>query len=108
MVRQVDSGGRHCSIPCMLRNNVIFFQDEVRLTAPCATPKPINLEECILCQKRSDLSTSPVVKLVGAVLFRLPNKQRATTLEPSTDSARARHHEIPHLNLLQKFSKGYG
>ena len=31
---------------------IIFFQDEVRLTAPSATPKPINLEECILCQKK--------------------------------------------------------
>ena len=30
----------------------VSFQDEVRLTAPCATPKAINLEECILCQKK--------------------------------------------------------
>lgn len=31
--------------------------------------------------KRSDLSTSPVVKLAGVVLFRLPNKHRVMTLE---------------------------
>jgi hypothetical protein len=33
---------------------VFFLQDEVPLTAPCATPKPkpFNLEECILCQKK--------------------------------------------------------
>ena len=30
----------------------VSFQDEVRLTAPCATPREINLEECILCQKK--------------------------------------------------------
>ena len=48
MVRQADSLGRNCSIV----KHVAFFQDEVRLTAPCATPKPIDLEECILCQKK--------------------------------------------------------
>ena len=30
----------------------ISLQDEVRLTAPCAAPKAINLDECILCQKK--------------------------------------------------------
>ena len=30
----------------------VSFHDEVRLTAPCATPKAINLEECILWQKK--------------------------------------------------------
>ena len=48
MVRQADSWGRNCSIV----KHVAFFQDEVRLTAPCATPKPIDLEEYILCQKK--------------------------------------------------------
>jgi len=28
------------------------LQDEVQLTAPCAPPKAINLDECILCQKK--------------------------------------------------------
>jgi len=32
----------------------ISLQDEVRLTAPCAAPKAISLDERILCQKRSD------------------------------------------------------
>ena len=32
--------------------HVDFFQDKLRLTAPCATPKPIDLEKCILCQKK--------------------------------------------------------
>ena len=48
MVRQADSWGRNCSIV----KHVAFFQDEVHLIAPCATPKPIDLEECILCQKK--------------------------------------------------------
>ena len=30
----------------------VSFQDEVCLTAPCAKAQPINLEECILCQKK--------------------------------------------------------
>ena len=48
MVRQADSLGRNCNIV----KHVAFFQDEVSLTAPCATPKPIDLDECILCQKK--------------------------------------------------------
>ena len=48
MVRQADCWGRNCSIV----KHVAYFQDEVRLTAPCATPKPIDLEECIQCQKK--------------------------------------------------------
>ena len=33
---------------------MLFFQDEVCLTAPCATLKlQINIEKCILCQKKT-------------------------------------------------------
>ena len=36
----------------ILHEKHISLQDEVQLTAPCAAPKAINLDECILCQKK--------------------------------------------------------
>ena len=65
----IDSGEWWCSIKIHLLTGY-----EVWLTAPCAAPKAINLEVCILCQKRSNLNTSLVVKLAGVVLFYLPSK----------------------------------
>ena len=56
MVRQADSWGRNCSRV----KHVAFVRDDVRLTAPCATPKPIDLEECILCQKKKRLSSGEI------------------------------------------------
>ena len=54
-------------------------QDEVHLTAPCARLKPIDLNECILCQKkkRSEyLSSGEVGRSC------LPKKRRVVTSEP--------------------------
>jgi hypothetical protein len=62
--------------------NVFFFQDEVPLTAPRATPKPkpINLEECILCQKkkRSEYLSSGEIGRVTIVLLAKQTKTNDT------------------------------
>ena len=61
------------------------------LSVPCATPKPSEY------LSRGEIGRGCIVSLA-----------KQTESDDTRASARARHHEIPHLNLLQKFSKGYG
>ena len=99
-IRKVE---RHI-YPILVVDNyrIASFQDEILLSAPCAIPKPINLEECILCQKkkRSEYLSSGEIgrsNIVSLAKRTKSNDTRAVRVLQLTVQEQGIIKTIPHL-----------